>query len=94
MKFSTVVPCVLIPAVGILLSGCIHRNRQAWSDRRENGNTAPLVQPSVTSTPTATPTPTLLEFIEQKMGELDEIDEELAEIDQILQTPSDLDKPD
>lgn len=93
MKISTVAHIVLITTAGILLSGCIHRNRKAWSDQRESGN-APPSQPSVTPEPTATPTPTLQEFIEQKMKELDAIDEELSEIDQILRSPSDLDKPD
>lgn len=77
MKISTVAQIALITVVGILLSGCIHRNKQAWSDQRENGN-APLSKPSVTPEPTATPTLTLQEFIEQKMVELDGIDEELA----------------
>lgn len=83
MKISGVVPIILITAGGALLSGCIHRNQQAWSDQRENGN-APLVSPSVTPEPTATPTPTLQEFVGQNMMELDGIDEELRQIDQLL----------
>lgn len=85
MKISTVAQITLITAVGILLSGCIHRNQQAWSDQRENGN-AQIVQPTVTSAPTTTPTLTLQEFIEQKTKELDEIGDELVEIDQILRS--------
>lgn len=83
MKISAFSSIMVVVAWGILFSGCIHRNQQAWSDQRENGSTS-LIQPSASPIPTATPTPTLQEFVEQKMAGLDEIDEELDEIDQIL----------
>ena len=79
MKISGFVSIVLIITAGVSLSGCTHRNQQAWSDRREDGDTF-LLQPSESPTPTASPTPALQEFIEQKMAELDGIDEELMMI--------------
>lgn len=85
MKIPSFASIVLITA-GVLLSGCIHQNQRAWSDQRENGG-MPLVQPSLTPTPTSTPTPMLEELMELKREALDDIDDALDEIEEILQSP-------